>query len=190
MICLFCWAVSVICVFMHVDIPGESNHSIAAGASRAPPPIPAAAVAPLHTEDRKWRGETHTHTHTHNPFPSNEHLGSCSSPAEDKEWDDRRTHLLHFSFPLSRSQVLYMQTSTLLHSSRRSHTYCFHLLSLCWSVWLFIAGCWHASCFLQLSACEGRSRSADERCITAVSLDCRDRGVYGCVCGIFLNLCF
>ncbi len=64
MICLFCWVVSVICVFMHVDIPGESNHSIATGASRAPPPIPAAAVAPLHTEDRKWRGETHTHTHT------------------------------------------------------------------------------------------------------------------------------
>lgn len=64
MICLFCWAVSVICVFMHVDISGESNHSIAAGASRAPPPIPAAAVAPLHTEDRKWRGETHTCTHT------------------------------------------------------------------------------------------------------------------------------
>ncbi len=114
MICLFCWAVSVICVFMHVDISGESNHSIAAGASRAPPPIPAAAVAPLHTEDRKWRGETHTHTH--NSFPSNEHLGSCSSPTEDKEWDDRRAHLLHFSFPLSRSfslcrQVLYMHTA-------------------------------------------------------------------------------
>jgi len=76
----------------------------------------------------------HTHTHTH-PFLSNEHLSSCGSPTVDKEWDDRRTHLLHFSFP----SLFVVRHCIAAHSFTTTGTF-IHIVSI-FSVSVGVRGC-------------------------------------------------